>query len=310
MPWDPKPPPPAPAVQQPPQPRQPPPQYVAPAQHVAQNGEVKVKLEPTDLASIPPTAPVYTHHPQGLARENAAQHIRDTFGDAGAASIQQIQRMNEAPHGVKRPLPQGSPTQEQFDVKRRVTGYQGNMGARAQQQVHNLQAMGAAQRQPPAPVGNAQNDGAADWKQMVAERRALLAEGSAAADMTIAERVAAMQRAEEGNGVMQPHSKQKRHRVIQLVDDDAVSSSAVAPGPSAFDGVDDDDDDDDEDTKPDIDDADAINSDLDDDDEENLEDDDEDSNEIMVCTYEKVARVKNKWKCVLRDGILITGGKE
>ncbi|KAI9730375.1 MAG: transcription factor IIA subunit alpha [Cirrosporium novae-zelandiae] len=61
------------------------------------------------------------------------------------------------------------------------------------------------------------------------------------------------------------------------------------------------------------DDDDAINSDLDDPEEENVFEEDESeagAGQIMVCTYDKVQRVKNKWKCTLKDGLLTTGGKE
>ncbi|KAF7289916.1 Transcriptional factor IIA alpha/beta subunit [Mycena indigotica] len=57
----------------------------------------------------------------------------------------------------------------------------------------------------------------------------------------------------------------------------------------------------------------AITSDLDDSDTEN-EEDKEDANavvtDVVFCTYDKVARVKNKWKCVLKDGMIHTGGKD
>ncbi|KAF7316600.1 Transcriptional factor IIA alpha/beta subunit [Mycena chlorophos] len=58
----------------------------------------------------------------------------------------------------------------------------------------------------------------------------------------------------------------------------------------------------------------AITSDLDDSDTEN-EDENEDPNsqivsDVVFCTYDKVARVKNKWKCVLKDGMIHTGGKD
>ncbi|KAJ7745679.1 transcription factor IIA alpha/beta subunit [Mycena metata] len=56
----------------------------------------------------------------------------------------------------------------------------------------------------------------------------------------------------------------------------------------------------------------AINSDLDDSDTENEEDPEDAAPEtdIVFCTYDKVARVKNKWKCVLKDGMIHTGGKD
>lgn len=57
----------------------------------------------------------------------------------------------------------------------------------------------------------------------------------------------------------------------------------------------------------------AINSDLDDSDTE-AEDDTEDGNvgdtDIVFCTYDKVARVKNKWKCILKDGMIHINGKD
>lgn len=53
-------------------------------------------------------------------------------------------------------------------------------------------------------------------------------------------------------------------------------------------------------------DDDEIGSDLDDSDE-----DEGDGNEDMVlCLYDKVQRVKNKWKCVLRDGIASINGRD
>ncbi|KAJ7170749.1 transcription factor IIA alpha/beta subunit [Mycena crocata] len=65
-------------------------------------------------------------------------------------------------------------------------------------------------------------------------------------------------------------------------------------------------------TETEADPAEAINSDLDDSDTENEEDPDDAGPEtdIVFCTYDKVARVKNKWKCVLKDGMIHTGGKD
>ena len=61
----------------------------------------------------------------------------------------------------------------------------------------------------------------------------------------------------------------------------------------------------------DEDDEDAINSDLDSSgDEAGKEDEEEEEIDSMLCTYDKVQRVKNKWKCTLKDGILLANGKE
>ncbi|KAJ7476189.1 transcription factor IIA, alpha/beta subunit-domain-containing protein [Mycena latifolia] len=58
----------------------------------------------------------------------------------------------------------------------------------------------------------------------------------------------------------------------------------------------------------------VITSDLDDSDTEN-EDDAADAEgrpemDIVFCTYDKVVRVKNCWKCVLKDGVVHSGGKD
>jgi len=91
---------------------------------------------------------------------------------------------------------------------------------------------------------------------------------------------------------------------------EAQSSAAGAlPSIQQLDGVDDDDDD--IKVKDDEDDEDAINSDLDDPDELAGDPDaDADTDQAMLCTYDKVQRVKNKWKCTLKDGILKVDGKE
>lgn len=60
-------------------------------------------------------------------------------------------------------------------------------------------------------------------------------------------------------------------------------------------------------------DEDAINSDLDDPDELGSDADgegDDEGGSIMLCLYDKVQRTKNKWKCVMKDGILNINGKE
>lgn len=59
-------------------------------------------------------------------------------------------------------------------------------------------------------------------------------------------------------------------------------------------------------------DSDEINSDLDDDlDSEKSEDEEaEQEGQIMLCLYDKVQRVKNKWKCNLKEGIANIEGRD
>lgn len=74
------------------------------------------------------------------------------------------------------------------------------------------------------------------------------------------------------------------------------------------DGVDDDDDEDDNI----FDDSDDINSDLDDGLESEKSDDEDGDQEgqIMLCLYDKVQRVKNKWKSNLKEGIANINGRD
>lgn len=59
-----------------------------------------------------------------------------------------------------------------------------------------------------------------------------------------------------------------------------------------------------------------VNSDLDDSDDDYLNTDDdieengEDGGNIILCQYEKVGRVKNKWKWILKDGVISINGKD
>jgi transcription initiation factor TFIIA large subunit len=62
-----------------------------------------------------------------------------------------------------------------------------------------------------------------------------------------------------------------------------------------------------------LDDPEAINSDLDDSDtegEEEVEEGGAGESDIVFCTYDKVARVKNKWKCILKDGMIHINGRD
>ncbi|GAA5865245.1 hypothetical protein JCM1840_003962 [Sporobolomyces johnsonii] len=64
-------------------------------------------------------------------------------------------------------------------------------------------------------------------------------------------------------------------------------------------------------TKPKADeDEDAINSDLDDSEDELDDDADEQGGDIVIALYEKVQRVKNKWKVTLKDGLVSVNGKD
>ncbi|KAG5930863.1 hypothetical protein E4U59_000785, partial [Claviceps monticola] len=110
--------------------------------------------------------------------------------------------------------------------------------------------------------------------------------------------IAARAKAMEGGGLMLPLKEAVSH-----AGPSAARTRAKGKAIAGYDGADEDED---------IDDEDAINSDLDDPEDEHDEDevDDEGLGHIMLCMYDKVQRVKNKWKCTLKDGVLTVNGKE
>ena len=163
---------------------------------------------------------------------------------------------------------------------------------------------------------------------MVAQRRAealLGDETRIKADLTFRQHVERMSQEMEGGGLMMPQSERSKQPVPKkrkTIADTMASAGTLSNEPlatqhvpriSQVDGNNDVDDDDEVSIKddPDID-EDAINSDLDDPDDNVVDETEEDGQpgQIMLCVYDKVQRVKNKWKCTLKDGVLTTGGKE
>ncbi|KAM0238364.1 hypothetical protein ACHAP5_008649 [Fusarium lateritium] len=151
-------------------------------------------------------------------------------------------------------------------------------------------------------IQNGQTDGAADMDEfegVLMERAAsgdLRELGRVEIDRMLHEQILAKAKAMEGGGLMLPLKEATRNS--------SNSTSRVSKGkqPAAYDGGDDDEEED----------EDAINSDLDDpeDDRDDDDVDDEGLGNIMLCMYDKVQRVKNKWKCTLKDGVLTVNGKE
>ncbi|TQV98670.1 hypothetical protein V2A60_007618 [Cordyceps javanica] len=293
FPWDPRPEP-TPAVvdhQQPTQSYvpQPPIPTAAPAiQNGAADGAyikdepgVMIKEEPGTQAAGVPQYPAYNgiDNSNSVAANRAAQQLQAQYGIRAAGSINAIQdRMGQQPQqSGQTPQPSAAASQ-------------------AQQQ--------NPKSQPSQPVQNHQTDGAGDSNdddfEGVLLRRSeagtLDELGRVDIDRMLHARMAAQARSMEGGGLMLPLKEAVNKKRT-------VSGTRKGKGVAAYDGGDDDDEEDDED---------AINSDLDDPDEDHEEDevDDEGLGHIMLCMYDKVQRVKNKWKCTLKDGVLTVNGKE
>ncbi|KAF2070382.1 hypothetical protein CYY_008295 [Polysphondylium violaceum] len=87
----------------------------------------------------------------------------------------------------------------------------------------------------------------------------------------------------------------------------AVQNKLKDTNISQLDGGNDDDDDFDDDEVNKVDQEDSLNSDLDDDDDD---DPDPAIEHYVLCQYEKVTRVKNKRKCIFKDGVMHLNGKD
>ncbi|KAG2415050.1 hypothetical protein HFD88_006240 [Aspergillus terreus] len=246
-----------------------------------------IKTEPgINGQSLPPNhmMPGNAPNPQS-ARERAANMLHQRYGAAAANSVSQLQAQSQAamtmpgqqrPQNALPPMANG-----QHPQIKQEHGY----ASVPQPHMNNTQTDGAA------------DDALSEWKAEVARRREAAERQGGEADRTLREHLTQRMLQYEGGGLLVPlEERQSSSRVSSSV---SRMPKAQVDGP----GGDDDKDEDDED---------AINSDLDDPDDLVAEDHDaEDAvGQVMLCTYDKVARVKNKWKCTLKDGILTTGGKE
>ncbi|KMU72100.1 hypothetical protein CISG_00409 [Coccidioides immitis RMSCC 3703] len=242
---------------------------------------------PTTSTGIPTTA---AH----IAQQRAADALHQRYGAAAASQILQLQAQSQAalslPGQQRLQTSQFNGPQSQ-DPKVSQQGSQSNT-------VGNGQTDGA---------GDSEIDALSEWKAEVARRREEATKNGAQADRVMREM--------EGNGLLAPlHERYPRangkKRKVTIKEESAIPGPSIASEgtiPSqagGYDGVDE------FGIKKDED-EDAINSDLDDPDD--LLDDPEGDDavgQVMLCTYDKVQRVKSKWKCTLKDGILTTGGKE
>ncbi|TVY15343.1 Transcription initiation factor IIA large subunit [Lachnellula arida] len=130
-------------------------------------------------------------------------------------------------------------------------------------------------------------------------------------DGLIRSKIEAMGQSMEGGGLMLPLSELKKKSKSQSSQSKRTRTRKAKEG-TVFEGmIQVDGGDSDDDVKEEHD-EDAINSDLDDPDDglNDEEDEDEGMGHIMLCMYDKVQRVKNKWKCVMKDGVLTVNGKE
>ncbi|KAL4799041.1 transcription factor IIA, alpha/beta subunit [Aspergillus venezuelensis] len=230
------------------------------------------------MVGVPPNAQAQS------ARERATLAIQQRYGAAATNSISQMQAQGQPPMGLPRP-----PSMQQ-------------MPNGQQQQPRIKQEPGYPVPHPS--VSNAQTDGVSgdalsEWKAEVARRREAAERDGGQGDRVLRDHLRQRLLNLEGGGLMVPLDEREAQPKKSLFASAGSASKAQFDGPGG------------DDTKEE-DDEDAINSDLDDPDDLVAQDEDDDDavGQVMLCTYDKVQRVKNKWKCTLKDGILTTGGKE
>ena len=268
------------------------------------------------------------------AHQRAAAHLQASYGQRAAASISAIQ--SNAPQQGQQPSLQQiqahrqamqQQQQQQLQMQQqqqRAAGMQQQRPQITQEQYQKAMAMHSQQRlQNQSSVNGAQTDGAGDeYEGPVAILKSFNAGGGeelgrVEIDSLIRDKIAAMGQTMEGGGLMLPlreatNAKKRQRKVKKSVS--GPISQLDGPGSDEDEELDED----------------AINSDLDDPDEglNDEDDDDEGMGPIMLCMYDKVQRVKNKWyvspnrslqssncsqtyrKCVMKDGVLTVNGKE
>ncbi|ETI19764.1 hypothetical protein G647_08777 [Cladophialophora carrionii CBS 160.54] len=269
---------------------------------------VVIKNEPNAAPSYstqqaPPQAQQYQapSFQQGqplTARDRAAMNLHQQYGPRAGVQIAQLQSGGQP----RVPMPPAAPTSSYIKQEESSTGFDG-----VQDYSPSLQLQ-------PRAVDASQTDGSGDardpWSTEFAQRKALAAAHSIEGDNLMRAHFQARQQSLEGGGLLTPlderliPDKSTTRKVNALGSAGGDASKAVTPSlaRSQGDATGDDDDEEDED---------AINSDLDDpDDLAAAEENGENTDQVMLCTYDKVQRVKNKWKCTLKDGVLRVDGTE
>lgn len=220
--------------------------------------EGNIKQEPGTHVSLP-ALPSYNgaDNKNSLAASRAAQRLAAQYGSQAAGSISAI-------HASQQQQPQ----------------------TRDSRSPQGQELAGASSI---SNTSNSQTDGPGDgedYEGILMQRNAegtLNELGRVEIDRMLHGQIAARARAMEVGGLMLPLKAATKHS-----DPSSTRAKGKGKGIAGHDGGDDDED---------IDDEDAINSDLDDpeDDHDDDEVDDEGLGHIMLCMYDKVQRVKNKW---------------
>ncbi|KAK5113950.1 hypothetical protein LTR62_003073 [Meristemomyces frigidus] len=321
MPWDPKPEPVPVPQAQPQAPTLPsvaatnglPLPYSGYNQQPTQNGGARIKTEPAyeqQYNGPPPGYGQQEQQPGGQAR--AAVLAQEYVQQRGLALPgQRPQAMQDG----TQPTPQQQ--HALFQQRQRMAMQQQQSQPRIKVENHDSaqlnQGQFQQQQRPPHPT-YAQTDGGnlalSEWQAHMAERRAITAEAAQRADRMMQERIE-QHSADLQSGLMMTLDEQPKSTRYRKQSTKASSSAQGGRSLPQYDGAKEEDEDEKKPIKDEAD-EDAINSDLDSDEDPtgDINDDDDDAGDTILCTYDKVQRVKNKWKCTLKDGVMSINKKE
>lgn len=263
------------------------PSYSQPGVNNGVKAEPGIKTEP-GLE----TMPIQQQFSNPEVRDRVINNLQSQYGSRADATINRLQEsIGSVPirpqyTGPPRPAGQSAQQQQPRPLPQGVNLQQ----QQQQQQQYQQQLAAGMQQRMPQPVQNSQKpapsqfDGAAEEGVLVHQNAAgqTTELGRVEIDRMLHTHLEARARAMEGGGLMVPLKRATKSASV------SYHRSQGDSGTGRFDGGDDD-------PKSEVD-EDAINSDLDDTDD-NLDDDDDDDDggQIMLCMYDKVQRVKNKW---------------
>lgn len=289
-----------------------------------------VKMEPdlhngSNMNGVPamqhgggPAMPNYSSMPMGggPAAARAMQQLQNTFGPRAAASINAIHSGMHQNTTQQQARVMNAANAQQYRAQMASAQAHAAQAAHAAGQMHNSNGVGRSQMDG---AGDAEDSGsqAAFFEGVLMQQQTAgqppVELGRVEIDNLLHEQMTLRAKQMEGGGLMVPLREATKHSrkaagSSQSQKGQKSQKSQRAGTIAQVDGM----DDDENETKDGVIDEDAINSDLDDPDDNHEDDDDEDDvlGPIMLCVYDKVQRVKNKWKCTLKDGVLTVNGKE
>lgn len=219
---------------------------------------------------------------QNVAFQRALQNIQSQYGPRAEAVLNNYREI----------APQQGSTSQQAMAPQQGTPQQAMSHQQYRQSLAASTAAAMHHRAQNSPQPNGSNgappsqvDGSSDSYEGVLIKREAdgnpVEMGRVDIDDLIHNQIASRAKQMEGGGLMLPLREATKHRSLASQKKGGRTNQTDGPGIK------------DEDDEVD---ADAINSDLDDPDDKRADDDDEDEgNQTMLCMYDKVQRVKNKW---------------